>query len=229
MFKYSCLFTFYFIKGNRLNFINHARQVTAKSHLFKLFPIVLLVLSGCAQIPEPKKEYANVTGEARTKVLTSLTDWEMKGQIAFIQQKKRERASIFWQAKPHAQSLNLTTYLGINVLSLESTRGIHTLEVDGKTYHSDNLDQLIWQLTGLKFPSKALPLWMKALPFSSNDQIELNAETGLPMSLSSFYNGRIWQINYKNYQRFNGIDMPTSLTVKQDGLTIKLAINQWAI
>ncbi|NMP33307.1 outer membrane lipoprotein LolB [Thalassotalea sp. M1531] len=197
-------------------------------HSFKtqLSTLILLLLQGCTQLPDSQApQKVNVTN--RAKIVNGMESWQIKGQIAFLQQNKRQKASLNWHKKYNNQTLNLTTYLGINVLNLETTDGIHTLEVDGKTYHSDDLDRLIWQLTGLLFPSQALPYWIKGVPFSPQDQIKLDQNTALPKQLTSYYNNRQWQIQYKNYKQFKGIDLPTSLTVQQDGFTIKLAIRHW--
>lgn len=208
--------------------IQKTHQFFVKKIAFYTLILSTFILSGCAQRLSQQSP-SQITVIERAQHLAALSNWKIKGKIAFIQKEKRERANIFWQRNDEFQALKLTTYLGINVLNLTTENKIHTLEVDGKTYQSDNLDQLIWQLTGLAFPSDALSKWMKALPYSENDTLINNQLTLLPESLTSFYNGREWQINYKNYKNFNGVAMPTSLTVSQNGLTIKLAINSWVI
>ena len=195
-------------------------------HLLGL--VLLLFVSSCAQLPKLGTNQYDTSVE-RNELLSQIQHWQIKGQIAFIQQSKREKASIFWQKESEHQSLNLTTYLGINVLSLETENGIHQLTIDGKDYQTRNLDQLIWQLTGLTFPSDALSFWIKALPYHEDDLIELSADSQLPKTITSFYNNQRWQIQYRKYQSFQGVAMPTDILVKQQGLTIKLAIRQWTI
>ena len=191
----------------------------------------LLFLSGCAQLSQVEQKPSGFYDlhQDRTTLLSNIQQWQIKGQIAFIQPDKRERASIFWQRQEDSQSVNLTTYLGINVLSLSTEQGQHELEVDGKTYHTQQLDRLIWQLTGLTFPSDALPYWIKAIPYSDQDSVELSEEDRLPSSITSHYNNQIWTIHYQAYKDFQGVQLPTAILVKQQGMTIKLAIRQWTI
>ena len=99
------------------------------------FIFLLFVLSACSTLPE-KQSSLPVTQQQiseRTQTLKSLTNWQLQGKIAFIQPDKREKANINWryQESPLTQKLNLTTYLGVNVLQLESRNGSHIVEVDG--------------------------------------------------------------------------------------------------
>ena len=203
---------------------------TEQQHwLIWLMLILSTFLSGCAQLGSGGKPQHYDPHLDRTALLSTIDNWQIKGQIAFIQPSKREKASIFWQHDETRQSLNLTTYLGINVMSLESVNGVHQLTIDGKDYQTRNLDQLIWQLTGLTFPSDALTYWIKAIPYSESDEITLSAENQLPARITSYYNNQQWRVQFSRYQEFQGVQLPTSILIKQQGLTIKLAIRQWQI
>lgn len=215
---------------NPLHHLKFLFAQTASSKAFTgLITCLLLTLSGCAQLGDLSKGQSYDPNADRTELLSNINDWQIKGQIAFIQPSKREKATIFWEHGDDYQSLNLTTYLGINVMSLESVDGVHQLTIDGKDYQTRNLDQLIWQLTGLTFPSDALTYWIKALPYSHNDEISLSPESQLPSAITSYYNNQQWRVQYSRYQTFQGVQLPTSILIKQHGLTIKLAIRQWKI
>lgn len=190
-----------------------------------------LILAGCANIGErnPSAE-KNINNHQRHNTLKALKVWETQGKIAFLQKDKRESASFNWQVDEtsNSQKLNLTTYLGINVLSLQQSNTESVIEVDGKTYHSDNLDDLIWQLTGFTLPTKALHAWIKGLTYLPSDNIIYDTNN-LPTTLISDYNNRHWQINYQKYQRVEDSWLPQKLTINQGNLTIKLAITRWTL
>ena len=120
----------------------------------------LTLISGCTTIHKPDEAAVGLTQNAgeRLNQLAQLKSWTIQGKIAFLQQDKRERASLNWQyqEEPLNQRLNLTTYLGINVLHLESKNNWHIVEVDGQEYQSDDLEYLILSLTGLTLPAQAL-------------------------------------------------------------------------
>ncbi len=194
------------------------------------------MLSGCATKPNivSKDNMQILNSEQRVALLQKKKAWRLRGKIAFIQkipdeQDKRESATIFWQVdeNKNKQTLDLTSYLGINVLHLSSTQGEHFLKVDGKEYHSDNLSQLIYSLTGLTLPTEALSFWLKGLPYQADDQVVFDSKTSLPQSITSNYHNASWQISYEKYQIFKQLPMATKFTIKKNGLLIKIAIKQW--
>jgi outer membrane lipoprotein LolB len=207
-------------------------------HLALLFILSSIFLSGCAT--KPNKDTSTLivqqTAEQRKKQLSKMTQWHLRGKIAFIEQVegkkgKRESATISWKEskKNQTQELNLTSYLGINVLHLSSKNDEHLIKVNGKEYRTKNLEQLIFSLTGLTLPTRALSFWLKGLPYLSSDQIKASSTTQLPISLTSLVDDIQWQIDYKNYKVFNGLQMATQFTLMKDGLLIKVAVKEWSL
>ena len=115
------------------------------------------------------------------------------------------------------------------MLHLESKKNQHLIKVNGKEYRTNNLDQLVHSLTGLTLPTKALNFWLKGLPYQSTDHVSISPKTQLPASLTSLFNDIQWQVDYGNYQVFDGLQMATKFTIKKDGLLIKVAIKKWSL
>jgi outer membrane lipoprotein LolB len=194
---------------------------------------LIFLLYGCASHKsiEQSQPSLHMTKEARLEKLQRIQQWQIKGKIAFLQKNKRESASLFWQYNQHTaqQTLNLTTYLGINVLTLNTDNGNHRVEIDGESYQSDNLEQLIYSLTGLILPTKALHYWLKGQVYSAADTISYDKKSQLPNKLTSYYQGNTWQISYKKYQLVDDVTLAHQITIKQNDLTIKIVINQWKL
>ena len=167
----------------------------------------------------------------RNQQLSMLNNWQIKGKIGFLQGKKRESASLNWQVKAleKKQLLNLTTYLGINVLQLSSKNGQHNINVDGKSYQSEDLDHLIYSLTGLTLPTEALSFWLKGLAFHPQDKLIYDQITQLPLELESQYDGHSWKVKYSNYKRFDQYVLATKFTIRQADLTIKIRVYNWTL
>lgn len=193
----------------------------------------IFILYGCASNKniEQSQPVEYQSKKARIEKLNKIQHWQINGKIAFIQESKRESASLFWQydQSKKKQTLKLTTYLGINVLSLNSDDGIHVVEIDGKVYQSDNLEHLITSLTGLTLPTQALHYWLKGLTYSGSDSIIYDESSGLPLKLTSFYQDNVWQISYKKYQKINEVNLAHQFSIKQNNLTIKITLNQWKL
>lgn len=195
------------------------------------FLLLVLFTTSCSLIQKEQSSdplFTQATDE-RTKQLLALKDWQIKGKIAFINAKERSSADLNWRFKgsENSQKLNLTSYLGINVLQLETIEGAHALEVDGKTYHAENLDSLIASLTGLTLPTEALSYWVKGIAYSDKDHITYQSNSKLPQTLDSIYNHQHWHIEFQRYKNIKGVQLPTSLKISQANLTIRISINYW--
>ena len=199
-----------------------------------ILPLVVftIALSGCSTSPQnnslPVKKQSP---QQRSIEMRQLHQWQLKGRIAFLERDNRNSATLTWQVDERAktQQLNLTTYLGINVLLLESDNGHHKIQVDGKTYQGNDLEKLVNSLARLTLPTKALTFWLKGLPFQKDDVIVYQENNQLPQMLSSIYNRELWQISYSNYQQIKGYNLATKFSIKKDDLVIKIAVNKWSI
>jgi outer membrane lipoprotein LolB len=198
--------------------------------LFQVFFLGLL-LSGCSsQVNTSPEANYSLDTEQRNETLAQIKQWKIDGKIAFLQQKNRESANMQWQVdqEKNSQSLNMTTYLGINVLTLKQTDDHSSIEVDGEVHHSEDLDLLIWNLTGFPLPTQALHSWIKGLPYSTNDRLTLD-DNNLPRTIVSDYDGLTWQVYYQAYQGVDEHMLPKKITIKQNDLTIKISINHWTL
>ena len=221
---------------SRTNFSLFKNRTLRTTHGFICCGIILSLhfLSGCSILPhvdgvKDKKVKNNIDAGQRALALTRLAQWQIQGKIAFIEKKERNSANISWAVdkKNATQRLHLTSYLGINVLQLMSKDNLHTITFDGKTYSGNDLQGLIYSLTGFTFPVVALESWLIGLPYQQGDIIDYNEATALPMTLTSNYNDNLWQINYAKYKQFNQHLLATKLSIKQGDLVIKVSINQW--
>jgi len=192
--------------------------------------LLLIIINGCSsKAPSKVTLITNQSIEQRNSIVSNINDWQLNGKIAFIQGKQREATSIRWQYKQsnNSQKLDLNAYLGLNVLHLESKNGIHTIEVDGQSYQSKNLDQLITSLTGFTLPTKALTFWLKGLAFNPQDKVDYHQDTQLPSALKSQYNNEHWHIQYDNYQQVGNVQLATKFTIKQNDLLIRISVKKW--
>ena len=194
--------------------------------------LALMLINGCSTQPTPAdKRQTHQTIEQRNDKLSQLNDWQLEGKIAFIQSDKRQSASINWQHQQSSnrQTLDLTSYLGVNVLHLESNNNRHIIAFDGESYQGSNLEQLIYSITGLTLPTDALSYWLKGLSYSINDTINYHFKSKLPSKITSEYNNERWQITYANYRQINDVQLATTFTIKRHDLLIKISINKWTL
>jgi len=197
-----------------------------------LLSLCTVLLSGCSStLTKQTQVLIKQKPQQRIAQLAQLQQWKVQGKIAFFEKGNRNSATLTWQVdgKSKTQQLNLTSYLGINVLQLDSSGNSHEIQVDGNTYQGRDLEALIHSLTGFTLPTKALSFWLKGIPYQESDRIIYQEETQLPISLTSHYNNQRWQVNYGNYRQIDSYSLPTKFSIKKDGLSIKIAINEWSV
>jgi len=191
------------------------------------------ILSACSSINDLPVEtnQASQDIETRNKQVSLLNSWTITGKIAFINSQKRQSATLHWQknTSEKTESLNLSTLFGIKVLELTRQQDNFTLEVDGEHYNTENLDQLIYSLTGLNLPTRAMSHWLKGLAFLPSDKVVYHAKTKLPASLISHYNNGVWQVKYSKYHHIGPYQLAKQLTIIQGDLRIKIVIHSWNI
>lgn len=188
-------------------------------HLILL--IILLFLSGCAQkISPPNELYSQWQAQ-----LAAERTFSVNGKIVFISTEKRQSASLNWRSSETETKLNLSSFIGTNILSMAQTEAGVSIEIDGETYQGDNAQQLIYRLTGFNLPFVNGDEWLKGLSKSENAQFDDNARL-LTTTLYDSYQSP-WQLSYDNYQQQDGYWLPHSIRLSNDELTIKLRVNAW--
>ncbi len=197
----------------------------------KLIQLVLLcsflTLSGCATAPKGPVTYQDKN--SRSIYLNGINQWQIKGKVAFLNGKEKQSANLFWQQTDAGLLLKLTTFLGINVLSIEQENGLYTLKSDGNTWQDENLEQLLTKATGLIMPVSAMKAWLKGLKATPLDQITYDSQNQLPKSLDTYLNNQQWQIQYSEYMQVDSVMLANKMTLKHNQLTIKVAIHSWEL
>ncbi|MFT6195300.1 MAG: outer membrane lipoprotein LolB [Cognaticolwellia sp.] len=191
------------------------------------------LLSACTSINDIPVEnnQKNQDIATRNQQVSQFNSWTIVGKIAFIDNQKRQSASLYWQknAADHTESLNLSTLFGIQVLALTRQQDNFVLEVDGNLYNTADLDHLIYTLTGLDLPTRAMSHWLKGLTFLATDKVNYHAKTQLPQSLTSHYNNKNWLIKYSKYHHIGPFQLAKQLTIIQGNLRIKIVIHSWKV
>jgi outer membrane lipoprotein LolB len=205
------------------------------NHLIKsTITIIFLctfLLSGCSSTSKETQVLIKQDPQQRISQLQQLQHWKLQGKIAFLEKGKRNSATLTWQVDElnKTQQLNLTSYLGINILQLVSSNGVHEIKLEGKTYQGLDLESLIYSLTGFTLPAQALSFWLKGIPYLESDAITYQEDTLLPQRLTSYYNNQLWQVDYGKYQQNDNFSLATKFSIKKDTLLIKIAINDWSV
>jgi outer membrane lipoprotein LolB len=189
---------------------------------YLLFP---LLFTGCAQLPQ-KVIQTNNSWQSQRNQLEQLTDWSLSGQLGIFRPEGRESVNIHWQQSTKSFHIRLNTVLGINVLDIHKVDD-NTIIIDGKTYISNDHEQLITDLSGMVLPIQQLQQWIKGNPNGASYQLDQNHQ------VISLMGGQqttgFWLINYADYRTINDINLPYNLQLIRGDLRLKFRISNWEI
>ncbi|WP_199609334.1 lipoprotein insertase outer membrane protein LolB [Flocculibacter collagenilyticus] len=193
----------------------------------------LFLLAGCSS-----HSLKHTPTDTNYKHVNELKNWHIKGKLAFKSPQDKFSANLNWVYQDKNYQLKLLTFLGTSIFTLESqSESKHKpfkLDVEGEQYFSDNVDELIWSITGRHLPISDLPTLIKgdvAIKNKTSKQyiIERNELGQLNKLTFTDNNGRVWQIHYLTYAKTNGLLLPTNIKLRSSDISVKIAISEWII
>lgn len=195
---------------------------------FRFFYLLLIVIiSGCVQSPPPAQApLSNASWELQKQQLEQLTEWSFSGKLGIFSPEGRDSVNINWQQSATDFHIILTAPLGINVLDIHKVNE-NTVIVDGKTYISEDQDNLITELSGMELPINQLQQWIKGNPSGASYQLDENNQ--LMSVLGGQPHTGLWLINYSDFRVVEKISLPYRLQLTRGDLRLKFKISRWEV
>ncbi len=209
-------------------------KITLKSTFsIPLFGIMVLtiLLSGCTTVKKPQVAVKVYQDEIlRQKALETLTSWRINGKLVFKSPQKKFSASLYWQQKARYSDIRLTAFLGTSIMKMQSFADHSTLEADGKVYHSNSPEQLLYQTTGITLPVNELPDWMKgASKDYQQHQLEFDALHRIKRIKLRDSSNQMWQIDYLEYTHVEQYQLPKKIRLTGGDINALIKISQWEL
>ncbi|MDP5254227.1 MULTISPECIES: lipoprotein insertase outer membrane protein LolB [unclassified Vibrio] len=190
---------------------------------------LIVLIAGCSTLPST---HTSVEWQQHQQRLNTIKHFKVAGKLGYISPEERQNLNFFWQHQPQQSQLRLTTFLGQTVMKLTITPEQATLiDYDGNQHRAKDVDQLMWQMTGLNIPVSSLPHWLLGLP-QGDESFTLNSQNTLA-TLATQSTSQPWQAKYQLYTDVNGpeftLPLPSRLTILQGEIKINLQVNQWTL
>ncbi|WP_261816865.1 lipoprotein insertase outer membrane protein LolB [Vibrio gallicus] len=188
--------------------------------------LLALFMFGCettSQLPVHSVEY-----QAHQQQLAQLDNYLISGKLGYIDPTQRQSLSFIWKHSPTESQLQLTTFLGKTVLTLDITpQGATLVDMNGKRYFDKDADLLFYQLTGMRLPIVYMQDWLKGQPTAA-DKMQVS-DTGTLDSLSQTRGGQTWQLLYKAYTEQSDYVLPHKMSLQQGHIKLNIQINKWSV
>ncbi|MXP67350.1 lipoprotein insertase outer membrane protein LolB [Pantoea sp. Aalb] len=202
-----------------------------KNILRCFFIIIIIFLEGCTLNKNMYRD-PNITTmhwHQHQQNVQKIMQYHITGKLAYLTNNKKLYAHFTWeQSSANHYSLIITNLLGGTELQVDVQNNIvHIIDNKGKRYISNDIEKIIFQLTGMNIPVTNLRQWIIGLPGNAIFY-ELNRHYHLK-NLLYIHNKEKWYVYIKNYDNRIKPSMPISLELNKDNQRIKIVINKWKV
>ena len=196
----------------------------------RLAPLIAaLLLSGCAAVPEaplpgvPPEQAL----ELREQRLEAILHWTCTGRVGATNGKDSLSASLRWVQNRDAYQIRLSGPLGQGLVDVVgSGSGVSLRTGDRGTFFAPSPEALLDEQFGWRLPVSGLRYWILGL-----------AVPGVEVSSKELdVYGRItrleqsgWRIEYLDYTRVDGVDLPARLELVHPELSARIAVRSWQL
>lgn len=191
-----------------------------KSLLF----VFILLLSACSSLPDAP--VGTQSWVERKAELSDVKHWFVTGRVAIKNGVESWHVNLLWLQQADDYQIRLSGPFGAGTVQLKgNSNGAELQTSDDKRYFSYDVDQLMFDATGVQMPLAELRHWMLGLPAPGSEEvIKLNADGRLQTLQQSD-----WKVRYRRYTIVNGVILPNKIFAKQNELDVRVVIDKWEL
>ena len=187
---------------------------------------VTVLFAACETTPEvvPVDDPERVWAERQAR-LAAIEQWTAFGKLGIQSPQDSWSASLTWRQDRDSYRLRLSGPLGQGLMELRGSPGLVELHTsDDGVYRARTAEELMQTHAGWRVPLSGLRYWILGRPDPQARIVDLELDPG----------GRLaelhqlgWRIRYERYGEFDGLTLPTRLTLENRQLRAKLVIRSW--
>lgn len=184
------------------------------------------LLAACETTPEvvPVDDPQRVWVE-REKRLAAIEQWTVVGKLGVQSAQDSWSAGLTWRQGRDNYRLRLSGPLGQGLMELRGSPGLVEMHTsDDGVYRAPTAEELMQAHAGWRVPLSGLRYWILGRPDPQAPIVYLELDPG----------GRLaelrqlgWHIRYERYGEFDGIALPTKLTLENSRMRAKLVLRSW--
>lgn len=186
------------------------------------FAAVALV-AGCAT--QKSAELPDIgSWDSRMQVLAGLDQWEFAGRIGVKAGGDGFNAKLRWYQDQGDFRATLGGPLGIGTVQIAASGEIvEVTDKDGVTTVLEDVEPDLYYRYGWTIPVESLRYWALGIP---DPRVPAETAFGDGGELTSLTQ-RGWTVTIGRYREAGGQSMPSRLTAKNAGTTVRLVIDRW--
>ena len=187
---------------------------------------VTLLLAACETTPEvvPVDDPERVWAEHQAR-LAAIDRWAAVGKLGIQSAEDSWTAGLSWLQDRDSFTIRLSGPLGQGLMELRgSAQNVEMHTANDGVYRATTAEELMQTHAGWQVPLSGLRHWILGRPDPRARIVELVLDAG----------GRLaelrqldWHIRYERYAEFDGVVLPTRLTMENTRLRAKLVVRSW--
>ena len=197
------------------------------NHLNKLLLFSVLILNGCAGVPEraPVGD-RQLTWQQRTDSLESIHSWDITGRFAMQNEQESWSGVLQWHQQESQYLMRFIAPFGQGTVELQGGQNGALLRLsEQEQYTADDADSLLQEQLGWRVPVPELQRWVRGLPGDSPlEEFNLD-EFGRVQQLRQAG----WQVRFLRYAQVQGQELPDKIFIKNHRLGLRLVIESWQL
>jgi outer membrane lipoprotein LolB len=198
------------------------------------FPVLCLPIffGGCAALaPENNVARTIVTQPVPGMADAKAADFGLTGRVSVKGGKESFSGGVQWHHRERGDEILLLSPLGQTLAQIQRTpEGVYLTTSERESYYAADVENLTEQVLGWRLPLTGLQYWVQSMSSPATvSAVDMNID-GQVMAIRQ--DG--WTIDYLAYSNRapvetsqTGTALPRLLTLKRDGLQIKLVIDAW--
>ena len=187
---------------------------------------VAVLLAACGTTPEvmPVDDPQRIWAERQVQ-LAAIDQWAVVGKLGIQSAEDSWTAGLNWRQDRDSYAIRLSGPLGQGLMELRgSAQAVELTTSDHGVYRAPTAEELMQTHAGWQMPLSGLRHWILGRPHPEARIVDLQLDPG----------GRLaelrqlgWHIRYERYAEFDGLALPTRLTLENSRLRAKLAVRRW--
>jgi len=147
------------------------------------------------------------------------------GKLGMQSAQESWTAGLTWRQDRDNYLLRLSGPLGQGLMELRGSPGLVEMRTsDDVVYRARTAEELMQTHAGWRVPLSGLRYWIIGLPDPQARVIDLELD---PMGRLAELRQLGWHIRYQRYGEFDGVALPTRLTLENSQLRAKLVVRSW--
>lgn len=188
--------------------------------------LIGLILAGCAMQPPVPESVRLAAFASRQARISKLPNWSFDGHAAMRTAHDAGSVAVHWRQRGEHYRIDLIAPFGAGSVRLAGdVQRVRLQTSRGESAVAGSARDLLNRYLEYDLPVAPLRYWLRGILAPGPVQAQqLDSDGRL-----TFLKQQGWRIQFRDYDRFSGIELPTALELQRDQVEVKLVIRRWEL